>query len=377
MAPIRCAIQLWALCVVFLLGCEKTTSHPTGPLQKYVILEGYPADRVQALNRRDSTLAARARVPADSQQRHGLQSVMTLSRRWRPEQTVTVAFLGGTPSLRTNIARAIEPWAKAVNLRLDFGSDPSLQRFHEWSHKDKEYQAHIRIGFDSSGYWSFVGTEAIDPKIAPPESSSMNFEGFEQSLPQDWQHTVLHEFGHALGLQHEHQSPEGSCEDEFRWTDDPGYVPTVDTYGQYVNDSQGHRPGIYTVLGGEPNKWSRDQIDWNLRKLAKTIDLRVSTFDPRSIMKYYFEPWMFRRGPSSSCYSPMNFQLSQQDQSAVGEEYPRAPHSPQGTAQEMVRQIDSTLDSVGLSAASRAEITEAVRDQYRTQTKTSDSILAR
>jgi hypothetical protein len=86
----------------------------------------------------------------------------------------------------------------------------------------------------------------------------MNFGGFAVSLPQDWAATVLHEFGHALGLQHEHQHPVGGCDLDFRWEDDPGYTPTFDGFGQFITDSNGKPPSVYTVLGG-PRTASRSR----------------------------------------------------------------------------------------------------------------------
>lgn len=49
----------------------------------------------------------------------------------------------------------------------------------------------------AGGSWSYIGTDALH---LPKESASMNL-GFVDAA------TVMHEFGHALGLIHEHQSP--------------------------------------------------------------------------------------------------------------------------------------------------------------------------
>ena len=56
----------------------------------------------------------------------------------------------------------------------------------------------------SGGSWSRIGTDATK---VPLMSCTMNL-GFVDRA------TVLHEFGHALGLIHEHQSP---FNDDFRW----------------------------------------------------------------------------------------------------------------------------------------------------------------
>ena len=58
-------------------------------------------------------------------------------------------------------------------------------------HNYSIYFSDIRIGFDSSdGAWSYIGTDYID------------------------RGTILHKFGHTLGLIHEHQSPASGG---FQW----------------------------------------------------------------------------------------------------------------------------------------------------------------
>jgi hypothetical protein len=132
---------------------------------------------------------------------------------------------------------------------------------------------------------------------------------------------VLHEFGHALGFQHEHQNPGDSCDSEFRWFDDAGYVPTRESDGHYVRDSKQRYPGIYTVLGGPPNEWPRSKADYNLRQLAMDGTI-ASARDRLSVMHYSFPAWMFKSGSNSPCCVTENTRLSDNDKLAMRLAYP-------------------------------------------------------
>ena len=247
--------------------------------------------------------------------------VISNLKLWTPGQTIRVAFLGGSNTLRQQIADAASEWTQYANLVLEF-KDPSTDVFYEWSPSDTSYRGDIRISFDKPGYYSMVGTDSIS--AAPANMESMNFGGFDTNLPVAYATTVLHEFGHAIGFQHEHQHPIQGCESEFRFDDDVGYIPTKDSAGcWYIADSAGRRPGIYTVLGGCPNYWNKSKVDFNLRQLRQVRAYSLSSFDSSSIMKYYFDAWMFKSGTASPCYSPRNLVPSAQDKLGAATVYPQ------------------------------------------------------
>lgn len=346
-----------------LLSCRNKNESPQAA--KMRLREGFPTRIItQLANRTERTVP---RAPGLTLGR--LQAVVSRSRLWAPTHIITVAFNGGSPALRQQIVSAVKAWTDVANIALDFGQSSANGTFREWSRNDGVYTADLRISFDQEGYWSAVGRDSIDPSITKPNEASMNFQGFPSDLPDDWQAVVLHEFGHALGFEHEHQSPESPCDQEFRWDDDPGYTRTTDIYGQFVPDRTGKRPGIYTLLEGPPNKWSKDQIDFNLKKLPYSADYITSQFDRLSIMKYFFEDWMFKSGSQSQCYSKENLSLSSGDRIMVSSVYPGNPNGMRSVIVARIKDAQEVIRKPGLPSEVRDSLKKDVAVLTKVQAK--------
>jgi hypothetical protein len=124
----------------------------------------------------------------------------------------------------------------------------------------------------------------------------------DRDLRFGWKTKVLHEFGHAVGFELEHQHPIVPC--DFRFGDEPGYVPTQSPEGEFIPDRENRSPGLHRRLGGPPNNLSGDEVDANLAKLKLDSHMYLaSDFDPLSVMKYDLPFWMYRRGKESHCYT--------------------------------------------------------------------------
>jgi hypothetical protein len=169
---------------------------------------------------------------------------------WPAHQRVLhVRFLEGNPRLHQRIKRIASQWMEYADIHFVF---------------DNAADAAIRISFARGASWSYLGTDALDPSLAP-DAPTMNFGWLTPATAHDEvQRVVLHEFGHALGIVHEHQSPAAA----IPW----------------------NREAVYAYFAGPPNYWSPEQIDFNIFQRYQHEHTNSSEFDPASIMLYPIPP---------------------------------------------------------------------------------------
>ena len=304
------------------------------------LLEALPEPIVASLEVRDRWRKQLAENTA------GLEFIVSDLARWPVGSTVRVAFLDGTPALHADIESAVGQLAPEMNLTLDFGHDPATGSFRSWSETDTVHAAEIRVSFDLPGYWSLVGTDSTDTTVAPglpfgggPGQRSLNLGGYKSSKPQGWEGTVRHEFLHALAFQHEHQNVRGPCEADFRWDDDPGYLPTTNPNGVFVPDAQGRRPGIYTYLAGPPNGWNQQKVDHNLRT-ANDPAAVAGSFDPASVMLYRFATFFYKSDPSECAPTGNGVDISDGDKRGLRLLYPAAAAAVNALASQAANGMD-------------------------------------
>jgi hypothetical protein len=202
------------------------------------------------------------------------------SKFWKPGRSLRVTFLDGDPNVQQKVEHVAKQWMEHANIIFDFVNDPD---------------AEIRISFRNSGSWSALGTDALVEEYFPKTEPTMNYGWLMPSSLDDDYSVVLHEFGHALGLIHEHQNPAN----EIRW----------------------NRAAVIRDLSGPPNNWDEATIDRNVFRRYRRRQTQFTEFDPKSIMLYSFP----RHWTLDGMEFPENKTLSEIDKRFIQERYHKSP----------------------------------------------------
>jgi Astacin (Peptidase family M12A) len=202
------------------------------------------------------------------------------AKSWPVGSAVKCRFLEGSPTQQAKVMHKAKLWEQYANIHVDFVTTPDEQ---------------VRISFQAdSGSWSAVGVDALNNKYFPADSQTMNFGWLTDDTDDtEYERVVVHEFGHALGCIHEHQSPT----EQLKWNID----------------------AVYAQFGGPPNNWDKATIDSNILQKYSADGINATMFDRHSIMLYQFPADLF----TDHVATPMNTRLSKKDKSFIAQVYPR------------------------------------------------------
>ncbi len=191
------------------------------------------------------------------------RAVSLIGKQWQNGSALRIRFLGGTKAQQDMVKEIAPQWTEHANLNFEFGDDP---------------RAEIRVSFDENdGAWSYVGTDNSD---IPLHAATLNLGWLDEGV-------ILHEFGHMIGLSHEHQNPAGG----IQW-----------------NEAQ-----VIADLAGAPNFWDEATVRHNVLNKYSVDQVHGTDFDPESVMLYAFpDSWTTNMGGTQD-----NPNLSAQDKAFV------------------------------------------------------------
>jgi len=215
-------------------------------------------------------------------------------------------FIYSPISIKESIKRIVrERWQPFINMNLVFMDDDPL--FDGDSDEMKIALSTIRISFNpKGGSNSIVGKQCLLKKYE--NKNTMNFAWFDVK-------TVIHEFGHMLGMLHEHQSPLNPIPIPNDSWNEP------ELYKYY--DSTFIANGILTDTSEDMKKRS-DWIAGNVFNTTISVDKLEGNYDMYSIMFYSFPKKVFKDGTSyKETGLRLNSILSLKDAGLAAKYYPK------------------------------------------------------
>lgn len=204
------------------------------------------------------------------------RAALVKAAKWNKGDSITVSYLDGIPSVQDKVEQVAKTWIGhgMANLHLEFRKDNNTD---------------IRISFQYPGSWSTIGKEC---RLVNKPEPTMNYGWLnEDSTDDEVRRVVLHEFGHALGLIHEHQNPNGG----IVW----------------------NRDKVIADLSGPPNNWSLADIEHNMFEPYDKNQTNSTPLDDGSIMMYPIPDDWTLNGFSVG----LNNDLSAKDKMFIHKEY--------------------------------------------------------
>ncbi len=194
---------------------------------------------------------------------------------WNQGAVIKVKFLSGSKAMQNKVKAAASEWQTYANVKfLYVTTGPANIR--------------IRLG-KGNGHDSYVGTVS---NLIDPRYETMNLDTADLTTSLSLKGTVLHEFGHALGLLHEHSSP--------------------------ISGIQWNKDSIYNVYWRR-YQWDKETVDFQVFSVYRESNTNGSAYDPKSIMHYSVEEWETLDGYSV----PWNYYLSPGDKELIAALYPK------------------------------------------------------
>ncbi len=196
---------------------------------------------------------------------------------WDNGASLNVKFMSGSKALQEKVKSLAKIWEQHANIKFNFvGPDEP---------------ANIRIMLGTGeGHYSYIGTVS---NLIPKDEHTMALDTQDlEGNDAAWRRTVQHEFGHAIGLLHEHSSPVAG----IQW----------DKPKMYEH---------YAKMG-----WTKEDVDAQVFASYALSYTNGTKYDNKSIMHYPIYAWQTKNGYAVA----WNSSISDGDRALIGALYPKS-----------------------------------------------------
>ncbi len=198
---------------------------------------------------------------------------------WDNGKTLNVKLMSGSKKLKDKVKKYASEWEKYGNLKFNFI-------------EEGDAQIRVYLGDGSKGHGHVTMGLGIRCLMRDENEFTMHFDTTALTVEQQLKGTVLHEFGHALGLMHEHMSPVSG----IKWKKEMVYGRMKATQG-----------------------WDKDMTDAQLFRKYNISYTNGTKYDPKSIMHYPITRWDTEDGYEVK----WNYELSEGDKALIQALYPK------------------------------------------------------
>ncbi|MBX7264240.1 MAG: hypothetical protein K1X46_09360 [Chitinophagaceae bacterium] len=196
---------------------------------------------------------------------------------WDNGKTLYVKIMNGSKKYKDMIKKYAKDWEKYANIKFEFVEVGNT---------------HIRVvltGNDGGGNYSKLGTMAL---MVPQDEHTMHLDTTSFKTPEYTYTCIVHEFGHAIGLMHEHMNPTSG----IKWDKNRIYAS-------------------YKLNQG----WDKAMVDAQLFKKYSINYTNGTKYDPKSIMHYPISRWETTDG----FHVEWNNSISEGDKQLISALYPK------------------------------------------------------